>query len=149
MGFNSYFLEIASKSSLSIWTFFIGISIVSQLLAFMAAAVTTSYSFHLGFVFSQWGDSFFVSIQLMIIIMQILYYSNLWAYAFTFFALCWVSVFVVIGNYIPTEILTAVQVLVIPIVVISKAIQVWQNYLDQSTGQLSLVSASMQLAGVV
>ncbi|KAK6028898.1 PQ loop repeat protein [Ostertagia ostertagi] len=53
-----------------------GISLISQLLALVAAAGTASYSFNKGFVFSQWGDSFFVSVQLMIIVMQILYYSD-------------------------------------------------------------------------
>ncbi|KIH42342.1 PQ loop repeat protein, partial [Ancylostoma duodenale] len=37
-------------------------------------------------LFSQWGDSFFVAVQLMIIVMQILYYSDASAYAFAFFA---------------------------------------------------------------
>ncbi|KAE9419372.1 hypothetical protein Angca_002434, partial [Angiostrongylus cantonensis] len=126
-----------------------GISIISQLLAFMAAAGTASYSFNQGFVFSQYGDSFFVAVQLMIIVMQILYYSDSSAYAFAFFAFCWASVFAVIGNYIPTQILTALQALAIPIVVASKSIQILQNYKDRSTGQLSLVSASLQLAGTI
>ncbi|KAK5979630.1 Rab-GAP TBC domain-containing protein [Trichostrongylus colubriformis] len=97
-----------------------GISLISQLLALVAAAGTASYSFNKGFVFSQWGDSFFVSVQLMIIVMQILYYSDASAYAFAFFAFCWAFVFAVIGGYIPSEILTIIQTLGIPITVASK-----------------------------
>ncbi|KAJ1362563.1 hypothetical protein KIN20_022164 [Parelaphostrongylus tenuis] len=146
-----------------------GISIISQLLAFVAAVGTASYSFNQGFVFSQYGDSFFIAIQLMIIVMQILYYSDSSAYAFAFFRFLdfllfflihilvamnsadfsWASLFAVIGNYIPTGILTMLQASAIPIIVISKSIQVFRNYKDRSTGQLSLVSASMQLAGTI
>ncbi|ETN75243.1 hypothetical protein RB195_021389 [Necator americanus] len=126
-----------------------GISLLSQLLALVAAAGTASYSFNKGFVFSQWGDSFFVAVQLMIIVMQILYYSDASAYAFAFFAFCWAFVFAVIGNYLPSEFLTLIQALGIPIAVASKTIQAWQNYKDQSTGQLSLVSVSLQLAGTI
>lgn len=126
-----------------------GISLISQLLALIAAAGTASYSFNKGFVFSQWGDSFFVSVQLMIIVMQILYYSDASAYAFAFFAFCWAFIFAVIGGYIPNDVLTGVQALGIPITVASKSIQAWQNYKLQSTGQLSLVSASLQLAGTI
>ncbi|EYC01970.1 hypothetical protein Y032_0103g3567 [Ancylostoma ceylanicum] len=126
-----------------------GISLISQLLALVAAAGTASYSFNKGFVFSQWGDSFFVAVQLMIIVMQILYYSDASAYAFAFFAFCWAFVFAVIGNYVPSDFLTLIQALGIPITVASKSIQAWQNYREQSTGQLSLVSASMQLAGTI
>ncbi|WKY16427.1 hypothetical protein Q1695_001236 [Nippostrongylus brasiliensis] len=125
-----------------------GISLISQLLALIAAAGTASYSFNKGFVFSQWGDSFFVSVQLMVIVMQILYYSDASAYAFAFFAFCWAFVFAVIGGYIPNEFLTMIQALGIPIAVASKSIQAWQNYRSRSTGQLSLVSASLQLAGL-
>ncbi|CAJ0610413.1 unnamed protein product [Cylicocyclus nassatus] len=126
-----------------------GISLLSQLLALVAAAGTAAYSFNKGFVFSQWGDSFFVAIQLMIIVMQILYYSDASAYAFAFFAFCWAFVFAVIGNYVPAEILMMIQALGIPITVASKSIQAWQNFKNQSTGQLSLVSASLQFAGTV
>nr|CDJ98005.1 Cystinosin ERS1p repeat domain containing protein [Haemonchus contortus] len=126
-----------------------GISLISQLLALVAAAGTASYSFSKGFVFSQWGDSLFISVQLMIIVMQILYYSDASAYAFAFFAFCWAFVFAVIGSYISSQILMMIQALGIPITIASKTIQAWHNYKDQSTGQLSLVSVLLQLTGTV
>lgn len=78
----------------------------------------------------------------MIIVMQILYYSDASAYAFAFFAfwlvsiqlivfatllakicfICfsWAFVFAVIGNYVPSEFLLVSQALGIPITVASK-----------------------------
>uniref|UniRef100_A0A1I7XVT5 Mannose-P-dolichol utilization defect 1 protein homolog n=1 Tax=Heterorhabditis bacteriophora TaxID=37862 RepID=A0A1I7XVT5_HETBA len=126
-----------------------GISLFSQILALLGAASTAAYSFSKGFVFSQWGDSFFVGIQLMIVVMQILYYSDASAYAFAFFAFCWAFTFAIIGSYIPIEVLITVQALGIPITFVSKSIQAWQNYKYQSTGQLSLVSVFLQFAGTV
>ncbi|VDO04720.1 unnamed protein product [Haemonchus placei] len=100
-----------------------GISLISQLLALLAAAGTASYSFSKGFVFSQWGDSLFVSVQLMIIVMQILYYSDAipiasggpFEYIFS-----WAFAFAVIGSYISSQILTMIQALGIPITIASK-----------------------------
>ncbi|PAV65237.1 hypothetical protein WR25_06641 [Diploscapter pachys] len=126
-----------------------GISLISQLLALLAAAGTASYSYQKGFVFSQWGDSLFVAIQLVVIVMQILFYSDSSAYAFAFLAFCWAYTFAVIGSYIPPEVLISVQTLIIPITVVSKVIQIWQNYSAGSTGQLSIISVFLQFAGTV
>ncbi|CAI4225718.1 unnamed protein product [Auanema sp. JU1783] len=126
-----------------------GISLFSQLLALVGAFGTAAYSYSKGFVFSQWGDSFFVAIQLVIVIMQILYYSDASAYAFSFLALSWALTVAVIGNYIPLNVLTGIQAAGIPIVFVSKTIQAYQNYKAQSTGQLSLISAFLQFAGTI
>uniref|UniRef100_A0A9J2PGD4 Mannose-P-dolichol utilization defect 1 protein homolog n=1 Tax=Ascaris lumbricoides TaxID=6252 RepID=A0A9J2PGD4_ASCLU len=97
-----------------------GISLSSQLLGLLSCFATAAYSYASNFVFSQWGDSLFVAIQMAIIVMQILYYSALSAYAFAFLAFCWAITFAVIGNYIPFAILAAFQAITIPLVVASK-----------------------------
>jgi mannose-P-dolichol utilization defect protein 1 len=126
-----------------------GISLIAQLLALVAAGGTAAYSYEKGFVFSQWGDSLFVAMQTVVIIMQILHYGDATAYAFAFMACCWSLSMAVAYHHIPFYILTTLQASTIPIVITSKGIQIVQNFRNKSTGQLSLISVFLQFAGCI
>ncbi|CAK5009474.1 unnamed protein product [Meloidogyne enterolobii] len=96
----------------------------------------------------QWGDSFFVGLQTVLIIMQILYYSNSGAFnAFLFGLFYFAGVLSVVYHFVPIKILNAFQTATLPITFISKAIQIYANYSQKGTGQLSLISVFMQFAG--
>uniref|UniRef100_A0A8R1XWR9 Mannose-P-dolichol utilization defect 1 protein homolog n=1 Tax=Onchocerca volvulus TaxID=6282 RepID=A0A8R1XWR9_ONCVO len=124
-----------------------GISLSSQLLGLFACFVITSYSYAKGYVFSQWGDSFFVTIQMIIIIIQILWFSSRQAHAAVFLAFCWTISCAVMGEYISVDMLALVQAITIPVVIVAKFLQIWTNYQQQSTGQLSVISLSLQFTG--
>uniref|UniRef100_A0A1I7V4D1 Mannose-P-dolichol utilization defect 1 protein homolog n=1 Tax=Caenorhabditis tropicalis TaxID=1561998 RepID=A0A1I7V4D1_9PELO len=126
-----------------------GISVSSQLLALVGAIGTASYSYRSGFVFSGWGDSFFVAVQLVIIILQIFLFSGQNVLSVGFLGVVSAVAYGVISQSIPMKVLTMVQFLGIPIVVVSKLLQIYQNYKAQSTGQLSLISVFLQFAGTV
>ena len=82
-----------------------------------------TFTFPIVFFFcSQWGDSLFVAIQMVIIIMQILWFSSQHATAFAFLAFCWTLATAVLYGYIPMTILTTLQALTIPITAISKVL---------------------------
>lgn len=70
--------------------------------------------------FSQWGDSFFVTIQMIIIIIQILWFSSCQAHAIVFLAFCWIISCAVLSEYIPTDVLALLQAVTIPIVIVAK-----------------------------
>ncbi|KAH7711493.1 PQ loop repeat family protein [Aphelenchoides avenae] len=125
----------------------VGISLAAQLLALVAAGATSAYSYEKGFVFSQWGDSLFMTLQTMVLIMQILHYGGSTAYAFAFMACCWSLSMAVAYHHVPIGVLTTLQAAVIPIVIASKGIQIAENWRNKSTGQLSLISVSMQFGG--
>ncbi|MCP9256829.1 PQ loop repeat family protein [Dirofilaria immitis] len=99
-----------------------GISLLSQLLGMFASFAITAYSYSKEYVFSQWGDSFFVTIQMIIIIIQILWFSSRQAHAAVFLAFCWTVSCAVMGKYIPVDILALVQAITIPIITVAKAI---------------------------
>ncbi|CAI2353315.1 unnamed protein product [Caenorhabditis sp. 36 PRJEB53466] len=126
-----------------------GISASSQLLALVGAIGTASYSYRSGFVFSGWGDSFFVAVQLVIILLQIFLFSGQVVVSVGFLGVVGAVAYGVISKTIPMNALVAVQTAGIPIVVVSKLLQIWQNYQAQSTGQLSLISVFLQFAGTV
>ncbi|KAI1723231.1 PQ loop repeat domain-containing protein [Ditylenchus destructor] len=124
-----------------------GISLWAQVLGLLAAAGNASYNYEKGYVFGQWGDTLFVAIQMIFIIMQILWYSDAQPYALAFMAWCWCASLAVFYHFVPMAVLEAIQLSSVPIVFISKSIQVTQNYREQSTGQLSIISVSMQFGG--
>ncbi|GMT05014.1 hypothetical protein PENTCL1PPCAC_27188, partial [Pristionchus entomophagus] len=126
-----------------------GLSLCAQLLGLLGAASTAAYSYSKGFVFGQWGDSFFVTLQVIVMVMQILYYSPNKAYTFPFFSLCWAGFFAVQGGYIPMQVLMWLQAAGIPIVVVSKGLQIWECHSARSTGVLSIISVVMQLGGTI
>ncbi|VDM12099.1 unnamed protein product [Wuchereria bancrofti] len=97
-----------------------GISLLSQLLGLFACFAVTFYSYAKGYVFIQWGDSFFVTIQMVIIIIQILWFSSRQAYAAVFLAFCWTISCAVMGEYIPIDVLAMLQAISIPVVIVAK-----------------------------
>lgn len=99
---------------------FQGISAASQLLALVGAIGTASYSYRSGFVFSGWGDSFFVAVQLVIIILQIFLFSGQTMLSVGFLGIVSAVAYGVVSKSIPMQTLTAVQTAGIPIVVVSK-----------------------------
>jgi len=125
-----------------------GISLIAQLLALLSAGVICAYSYEKKFVISQWGDSLAVFAQITIIIMQILYFTpRLSSYTFAFMAFVWMLTMAVTYHYIPFRIIQALQTAVIPLIVVSKGIQITTNFRNKSTGQLAMVSVILQLGG--
>jgi len=126
-----------------------GISMIAQILGLIGAAGTASYSYEKNFVFGQWGDSLFVAIQMMVIVMQIMYFQGYKAEAIAFMSVCWSFGMAVNHHYIPLSVLEIVQALVIPIVFLSKGTQIYANYSQSGTGQLAITSVAMQFFGCV
>uniref|UniRef100_A0A914VAK6 Mannose-P-dolichol utilization defect 1 protein homolog n=1 Tax=Plectus sambesii TaxID=2011161 RepID=A0A914VAK6_9BILA len=124
-----------------------GISLTAQLLSLVAATGTAGYSYASKFVFSQWGDALFISIQTAIIIMQILIYSGRAPMAAAFLAVCWAVTMGIVTGYVPFWFLTTLQASTIPITFIARLLQATENYRNKSTGQLSAVSVLLQFLG--
>ena len=77
--------------------------------------------------FSQWGDSLFVALQTMFIVMQILYFSESKGYAFAFLSFCWTVSLAIVYHYIPMRVLGALQAATLPITFLSK-VQITKNF---------------------
>ncbi|KAL3073218.1 hypothetical protein niasHT_031166 [Heterodera trifolii] len=126
-----------------------GISLSAQLLGLVSAAAVAAYSYEKGFVFGQWGDSLFVALQTMVIVVQMLHFAGHLSAALVFVSFCWSISMAIFYHHIPMAVLTPAQAAVVPIVFLSKGIQIVANYQNASTGQLSLISVSMQFGGCV
>ncbi|CAJ0586455.1 unnamed protein product, partial [Mesorhabditis spiculigera] len=124
-----------------------GISFLAQLLTLIGAAGTAAYSFDQGFVFSQWGDALFSSIQLVIICMQLLYYEGQSLLA-VLFALLWGGfTWAVYQHMVPSTVLAGILSAGTIIVIVAKGLQIHQNCSQGSTGQLAFITVFLQFAG--
>ncbi|KAE9547710.1 hypothetical protein FO519_009076 [Halicephalobus sp. NKZ332] len=124
-----------------------GISFLAMLLGLIPALGTVAYSYEKKFVFSQYGDSLFVAIQMAIIIMQIIYYSDHSSYTFAFLAAFWALGCAIFYHYIPFQVIYAVQAASIPFIIVSKGIQIRTTFKNKSTGQLAFITAALQFGG--
>ncbi|KAF7629228.1 hypothetical protein Mgra_00009250 [Meloidogyne graminicola] len=125
-----------------------GISLTAQLFGLVSYSAVSAYSYERNFIFGQWGESLFAALQTMIIIMQILYYSKSSAFGAFLFGLSYLfCLLTVFYHYVPIELLDIFQAVTLPIIFLSKGIQIWTNFAQKGTGQLSLISVSLQFAG--
>lgn len=124
-----------------------GISLASQMFGLLACFGTLAYSYANNFVFSQWGDSLFIFVQMGIVITQILYFNSRLNMVIVFLAAYSSAILAVVCGYIPMNVLTMLQASTIFVVGISKFFQIWESYKNASTGELSMVSVALQFLG--
>ena len=70
--------------------------------------------------FSSWGESFFIAIQVVILMMMMFHYNKQLSYMVVFLAAYSGIVWYLLSPYVTTEILTALQALNIPLIVASR-----------------------------
>jgi len=131
-----------------------GLSLFAYTLETAAYAITTVYALRHGFPFSTYGENFFLSIQNIAVTLLIISYSRprlasttesrlpqlLAASALAAASIC--ALF-----FAPPTALQGLQMLTVPLSILSKLPQISQNYRAQSTGQLSTIAVLSQVAG--
>ncbi|KAF9171206.1 hypothetical protein BGX21_004386 [Mortierella sp. AD011] len=138
-----------------------GVSLTSYLLETLACVIGLSYNFRKGYSLSTYGETFFVTIQNLIILGLILHYSgkNTSAFvilsSFLFFGSLLVRTTefmtvdgtVVTTAFVSQGVLAVMQATTIPINLISKVPQIVENHKNKSTGQLSAFTVFNYFAG--
>ncbi|XP_003690857.1 mannose-P-dolichol utilization defect 1 protein homolog [Apis florea] len=124
-----------------------GINVFSVLLDLFAITAMVSYSFISGFPFSSWGDGVFLGLQTLAIAVLVLHFNGNTAQA-TAFLICYLAILLaIISELTPVNLLWTCQALNIPIVLISKLIQAYTNYINGNTGQLSAATGFLLFFG--
>ncbi|XP_011641879.1 mannose-P-dolichol utilization defect 1 protein homolog [Pogonomyrmex barbatus] len=124
-----------------------GINVFSVLLDLFAITAMSSYSFISRFPFSAWGDGVFLGFQTLIIAVLVMHYNGETAKATAFLSAYLAVIFAANSGLTPIHVLWACQAMNIPIVLISKFIQAYTNYVNGSTGQLSAATCFMLFFG--
>lgn len=126
-----------------------GISLSSVLLELAAISTTVAYSVAKSFPFSAWGEGLFLAVQTACVGFLTLFFETS-AMSATTFGVGYAAVMVaLLGGYTPLHFITTLQALNIPIVIVSKLLQIVANIRASSTGQLSAITVGLLFLGCV
>lgn len=129
-----------------------GLSFVSILLETIGYFITVAYNFRSNNDFTTFGETAFVSVQNLIILALILYFSGNGRYINSFIALISVGVWTLFGDPVNRFVLSNGEIsqlvqAVIPLSILSKLPQIIANFKNKSTGALSITSVGAGLLG--
>lgn len=123
-----------------------GINVPSVTLELVAYVVYMSYSFSKKYPFHQWGEVLFLTIETLAIAILCLYYEGATelavAYAVSYSVFCVLMMVVV-----PDNILWTLQSVNILIFTAAKCLQIYTNYENGNTGQLSEITLGLLFMG--
>eukprot|EP00794_Sanderia_malayensis_P010726 gene10726-11874_t len=125
----------------------VGLSFLSIMMELMSLLFNTSYSMDQGFPFSAWGESLFMSIQDVILILLFFYYNNQLSMAFVFIPVYAGAFYVLSFGITPLYVLEKLQATCVIIMALSKLLQIVANFNNGHTGQLSAITVFLLLAG--
>ncbi|KAJ3110268.1 hypothetical protein HK100_003100 [Physocladia obscura] len=125
-----------------------GVSLVAYVLETLALIITLAYNIRKANPFSTFGEIAFISLQNVVILLLLTTYAkkyvSLLATSVFFAATTYVLVF---SDVITSELLTSLQWVSIIVATASKVPQIYENWANGRTGQLSLVTVGLQFAG--
>ncbi|KAL7063429.1 hypothetical protein AAHC03_01296 [Spirometra sp. Aus1] len=124
-----------------------GLSVSAVLLELLCCTATSAYSFYLNFAFSSYGDAVFLVLQNTAIAFLILSWEQSY-FVGTFF----LGTYVAFAAYcfsplVPLGTLSIMQAGNTPVVLFSRGLQIWANFSNGSTGQLSVITVALMTAG--
>ncbi|KAH3683078.1 hypothetical protein WICPIJ_005951 [Wickerhamomyces pijperi] len=129
-----------------------GLSFVSTLLDTISYLITVAYNFRSGNDFITFGETAFVSVQNVIILCMILWYTGKTRYINGFIGLIACFAYLLMGNPANEFVFSNYQIsqlvqAVVPLSIFAKLPQIISNFKNQSTGALSITSIGAGLLG--
>jgi len=124
-----------------------GISSTSTLLDLFMTFTTLAYGFTKGLPFASYGDTLFVFLQTAVILTLIPWYKKNMPLFTIYLA---ISIFASYATYVKMftiDLITLFQQAQVPLVIISRGIQILTNFGNKSTGQLSGITYFLSFAG--
>lgn len=124
-----------------------GISMISEILTFLALFGTMAYGYHKKFPIAAYGDVYFLYLQTMVIIFLILWYEKKKFNAIASLGIMTAISSLLYLNLLEEKMILALNAMSLFLSVISKMIQSFSNYKNSSTGNLSAITLILQFAG--
>ncbi|KAH8551509.1 hypothetical protein BGW37DRAFT_493928 [Umbelopsis sp. PMI_123] len=127
-----------------------GLSLASYYLETFSCAISLAYNFRQGNPFSTFGETFFLTVQNVIITLMILYYSGQQSLLVAS-AIGFLLVFQALSSQtvIPSSIMSILYAATIPLTLSSKIPQIYTNFKNSSTGQLSVFAVFNYFLGTI
>jgi len=116
-----------------------GLSLASYYLETFSCAISLAYNFRQGNPFSTFGETFFLTLQNVIITLLILYYAGQHSLLVAS-AVGFLIVFQALSSqsFVPSSAMSILYAATIPLTLSSKVPQIYTNFKNSSTGQLSV-----------
>lgn len=125
-----------------------GISVAMYALETVATSMSALYFLRRGFAFSTYGECFFIVLQNMFILAQILVFEKLDRGRAALAAVLYLAgVAFLLSPAAPLKLLMALQLATIPILNFARIPQIVLNWQRKSTGELSPITLTLQVAG--
>ncbi|XP_033122184.1 mannose-P-dolichol utilization defect 1 protein-like [Anneissia japonica] len=124
-----------------------GISVPGALLEMYAISSTWAYAVARQFPFTAWGEAFFLAIQTSGIIILCLVYAKKSSLAGIYLVAYIGVMYVLLSGQIPVNVLATLQACNMPVMLVSRMIQILQNYRNGHTGQLSAITMVLVFLG--
>jgi len=127
----------------------VGLSLNALLAEMLAVCFTMGYSVHKEFPFSAWGECLFMTIQNSIILFLVFWYGQSYMTAFLSPLLLVGVNYVLCSSIVPIDLVTKLQQSVLVIMIVSRFLQIWENYSNGHTGQLSIITCILLAGGAL
>lgn len=124
-----------------------GISLATVILDQTVLTLYSTYNYLKEFPISAWGDTGFLSIQTLAIAFLLLYYDVSPVKAYAYLIVYLIISGILLCGFVSIDIIWALQGINIPLILIGRVIQVYSNYKNQSTGQLSAITCALLFFG--
>lgn len=124
-----------------------GISVTSVLMELMGMTATAAYSYAQRYPFSAWGEGLFLMLETALIAALVLRYRGQTSRVLGFTASYACLLAVLLAKVVPVSTLWSAQLLSLPVIICGKLMQVWSNYRQGHTGQLSLITTALLFLG--
>ncbi|CAI9736594.1 Hypothetical predicted protein [Octopus vulgaris] len=126
-----------------------GINLFSVTMELGAISASVSYGYASKFPFSSYGESIFLAVQTLIVGMLVLSYQQKSLHVLLYLGTYCTIMSVLLSSMMPYAFLKFLQTSIIPVITFSKLLQAFENYKNQSTGQLSAITIFLLFAGAL
>lgn len=126
-----------------------GISVTSVLLELVGITASTAYSYAMRYPFSAWGEGLFLVLETALIAALVLRFRGHQGRALGFTVAYAAVLAMLASDSVPVSTLWGAQLLSLPVILSGKLMQVWSNYKQGHTGQLSAITSGLLFFGAV
>ena len=127
----------------------LGISFISVFLDLLGLTISGLYSYSSKFPFSAYGELVFIGAQTFLIVMMVVWYTSGLLFSLLFMALYGAGIYIGMDpDLCPVSVLWYGQALNIPMIIVGKSMQIWANFSNGHTGQLSAITTFLGLGTI-
>jgi len=125
----------------------VGVSVLAETIMLAAIFGSMAYGYTSEFPISTYGDSYFLYIQTVLVILLVLYYQRKYFAVVTYLVLCTLVTVLMYQKLLPAELVGVLAGLSLVLSLISRLWQSYCIYRAKSTGNLSAITMLMLFVG--